>query len=379
MSKLIRIEKGIYETATGYQVKVTVKGTPFNTFVRELGAARIAKAQAIDSLEKGLVPEKLDAMGRSSNSFDAAFERTWKMQWSLCSQGYREEVVKAWGRLRAYIVDEMGIYTIDKFDTYAVDNLIYHLRTDLGNSESTINNKMSLISAMCNRMVRDGVMLKGPSIPWQDKSVGRLRYYTHEEEGSLIELASDEIVFHDPAINVLLADFIQVLFFTGMRPWMECWNMQIKWLTKDLKGNPVIRIPAEYSKNNIERTIPASGKLLEIIQRRSDGRKGNARVFDGLDKKWHCQRFWNTTARPYMGWGDEEVWYCIRHTFATRLCEAGANLRVVQALMGHSDINQTARYAKATDGGKTEAMLLLQALAQTALQTSHQTDGLRAV
>jgi len=43
-----------------------------------------------------------------------------------------------------------------------------------------------------------------------------------------------------------------------------------------------------------------------------------------------------------------------------RLVEAGVNLRIVQQLMGHSCITQTARYAKATDKAMCDAMVSLE-------------------
>ena len=46
----------------------------------------------------------------------------------------------------------------------------------------------------------------------------------------------------------------------------------------------------------------------------------------------------------------------LRHTFATRLCEAETNLKVIQAIMGHKNIETTMDiYAEATDRKKTEA------------------------
>lgn len=37
--------------------------------------------------------------------------------------------------------------------------------------------------------------------------------------------------------------------------------------------------------------------------------------------------------------------HCCRHTFATLVRESGADIRVVQELLGHADIKTTARYS----------------------------------
>ncbi|CUX71752.1 Transposase from transposon Tn916 [Clostridium sp. C105KSO15] len=51
----------------------------------------------------------------------------------------------------------------------------------------------------------------------------------------------------------------------------------------------------------------------------------------------------------------------LRHTFCTRLCENENNLKVIQEIMGHSDITMTMNvYAEATDDKKKEAFLQLE-------------------
>ena len=48
----------------------------------------------------------------------------------------------------------------------------------------------------------------------------------------------------------------------------------------------------------------------------------------------------------------------LRHTFATRLCEAGVNIKVIQEIMGHSDISTTLDiYTDATSDFKKKEML----------------------
>lgn len=51
--------------------------------------------------------------------------------------------------------------------------------------------------------------------------------------------------------------------------------------------------------------------------------------------------------------------YVLRHQFATDLLNAGADIRTVQALMGHTDIRMTARYTNPNEAVKNKAIQLL--------------------
>jgi len=52
-------------------------------------------------------------------------------------------------------------------------------------------------------------------------------------------------------------------------------------------------------------------------------------------------------------------WHDLRHTFASRLVEAGANMKVVQEACGHASITMTARYAHVSNKTLQDAMALL--------------------
>jgi integrase len=55
-------------------------------------------------------------------------------------------------------------------------------------------------------------------------------------------------------------------------------------------------------------------------------------------------------------------WHTLRHTFASHLAQAGANLSAVQELLGHSDIRTTMRYAHINKGVLREAISILNRL-----------------
>jgi integrase len=50
------------------------------------------------------------------------------------------------------------------------------------------------------------------------------------------------------------------------------------------------------------------------------------------------------------------VWHDLRATFGTRLGEAGFDAFIIAALMGHSQIQTTARYVRATERNKRAAV-----------------------
>ena len=50
------------------------------------------------------------------------------------------------------------------------------------------------------------------------------------------------------------------------------------------------------------------------------------------------------------------TWYCLRHSFASRLVMAGVDLRTVAELMGHKTIQMTMRYAHLAPAHKLAAV-----------------------
>ena len=81
---------------------------------------------------------------------------------------------------------------------------------------------------------------------------------------------------------------------------------------------------------------------------------GNRAV--GKVKPSDIQKMYQTAVTEH-GVNPSTVQKVLRHTFCTRMCEQGVNLKVLQDIMGHRNIRTTTEvYAKATRDKKMEAM-----------------------
>lgn len=366
----------IHKTSTGWSIKLMRKGHRFSDFV--LGPENYAEAQAIElralaDMSSGLRPSGGTLKHGTSLTLQYAFDETWEQSWQGASKGYQAKVLQYWRSLKEYFIDQRKMVRLDAIDTKAIDDYVKVLRAK-GNKPKTVNNKLNCLSSMLTLMTERRLLKAVPVLHWEKvKNNSRPRYFSPEEELEILGLAST-MRFHAGWINEALTDFIILLADTGMRPWSEAHALRVSWIVTNSMGIKVIRIPAEVCKTDTERELPITPRLAQVLDKYVRRLGKGERLFEGLDYKWHCVAFWDSLVRPTMGWGATEVWYCFRHTFATRLCEYDVNLKVVQSLMGHSCITQTARYAKATDTAKSNAIQALEQGRLNALDAS-QTNG----
>ena len=129
--------------------------------------------------------------------------------------------------------------------------------------------------------------------------------------------------------------------------------LQLEW--ESVKRNKII-VKGKTAKSKQTREVPLNAEAKSILKEwRADSRY----VLPGPQGKpmKHIKRSWATVRKAA---GLQSVrFHDLRHTFATRVLQRGADIRTVQALLGHADIATTAKYLHATDESKRRAVELL--------------------
>ncbi|MBM3183761.1 MAG: site-specific tyrosine recombinase XerD [Chlamydiae bacterium] len=164
---------------------------------------------------------------------------------------------------------------------------------------------------------------------------------TTEVDALLSQPKTDEFIgARDKAI-------LELLYATGMRVSELC-NLRICDLQDTfvkLKG-----------KGNKERIVPVGKKAIEavdafLLRFRGDNKEDNAPLFTSIrGKPIHRITVWEKVKAYARQAGIERSIspHTLRHSFATHLLENGADLRLIQDMLGHADISTTDRYTHVT-------------------------------
>jgi integrase/recombinase XerD len=140
---------------------------------------------------------------------------------------------------------------------------------------------------------------------------------------------------------------LEVLYATGVRV-SELINLKLSQINLN---QGVLRI---VGKGNRERLIPLGDEAQDWIREFNEGARSEILLERQTDYLFPTRRgdrmtrqaFWHIIKRYAKKAGIDKKLspHTVRHAFATHLLNNGADLRVVQLLLGHSDVSTTQIY-----------------------------------
>ncbi len=139
---------------------------------------------------------------------------------------------------------------------------------------------------------------------------------------------------------------LMTLYGTGMRR-AELAHLKVRDIDSQ---RMIIRVVA--GKGGKDRDLPLSPALLEILREYWRWRKPRLYLFPtrtyrrGLDQPISDKTVWIacSEAARRAGISKRVTPHTLRHSWATHLLEAGTDLRTIQVLLGHGDLETTAQY-----------------------------------
>lgn len=254
-------------------------------------------------------------------------------------QSYQNDLKKA-----AEYFTSQNLSSWSDIDRYAVLNLLAHL-TNLGQSRTTIGRQVSSLRQFYQYLLRQHRVMNDPmalvTVPKGQRHLPTV--LTQDEVRRMLAVpdTGKKMGIRDRAI-------LEVMYATGMRV-SELTNLRLNDLHLDVhlvqplgKGDKERIIPiGEVAESWLNRYLQSVRAPQLVNKPASDFVFLNARA-----KQLTRQAIWQLIKKTAQAAQiDKDVTpHTMRHSFATHLLENGADLRVVQEFLGHSDITTTQIY-----------------------------------
>jgi len=239
-------------------------------------------------------------------------------------------------------LEQQGISSAEEVTRHQI---VLHIESLLQaqKSRSTVRRSTSSIRSFHQFLVERQIVRHDPSrhldLPKPDKKLPVVWSQT-----DIVRLL-DSVVGNDPLVRRDAA-MLELLYGTGMRV-SELLQLTLGDLQLELgylsclgKGNKTRIIPISQT------AIDSVSIYLELARNSLGGRQTDYVFLNSRGDRLSRQGFWKMIKRRAKEAGIEKdiTPHVLRHSFATHLLENGADLRVVQEMLGHADLSTTQMY-----------------------------------
>jgi integrase/recombinase XerD len=260
-------------------------------------------------------------------------------------RGASRNTLAAYGR---DLADFLGFLRARRLDPAAAapDDLVSWLERlrARGLAPASVARRLSAVRGFYRHLVREGAARRDPTEHLDAPRAARPlpRALSREAATALVEAPDTR----RPA-GVRDRAVLELLYATGMRA-SECLGLRLEDL--NLAAGYVICT----GKGSRQRLVPVGGEALDWVRRYlgevrplHTRRRDAGRLFvNPRGGPLSRQSLWTLVRRAAAaaGLGRRVSPHVLRHSFASHLLEGGADLRSVQAMLGHADISTTQIY-----------------------------------
>ena len=211
-----------------------------------------------------------------------------------------------------------------------VREYLLHLVEEQNVGWSTYNVALCALRFLYHETMGRDELLKGIRCPKEHK---RLPVVLSQEEVQQFFAATP---------NIRLKAIFGAAYSAGLRV-SEITNLRIVDIDSDR-----MMMHVRQSKNAKDRYVPLSPSLLQVLREYWKAHRPDPWLFPGNPKhrplsrvtaNRHC-----VNVRKLAGLSKPVTMHSLRHSYATHMLEAGADLRTLQMLLGHRNIKTTAKY-----------------------------------
>ena len=201
-------------------------------------------------------------------------------------------------------------------------------------SFATISKELGVLKSAFRCAVRWTWASRSPflGIVLNQEGTARTRWLSDDEERLLLAHCPD-----------WLRDIVIVGLDSGLRPG-NLVGLQCAWVQL---GQTCLHIPREHTKTKkLPLTIPLTTRAADIIHRSLERARAEHLFVSPAGHPYTCAKVNRVLQRAAVTAGLRDIClYTLRHSFISRLVQAGVSLPEVAALAGHRDIRMSMRYA----------------------------------
>jgi integrase/recombinase XerD len=238
---------------------------------------------------------------------------------------------------------ERGLLSVQRDDLI---DLLMRLK-DEGRSDSSVARLMSSLRGFFKFAMTEKLLKRDPTAHIESRKAWQTlpRFLTQEEVDKLLEQPdlNNDVGMRDRAM-------LELLYATGLRV-SELISVRLPDVDTETgalncfgKGSKQRRVPIGKT------SIRFLKNYFAVRQRLLKGKRSDLLFIEPGGKPITRQKFWKIINRYGSSAGLGHVTpHMLRHSFASALIENGADLRSVQMMLGHSDINTTQIYTHVTN------------------------------